>query len=154
MSDLTVKNNLQTFLEDAIPSVKDLRFQLNEVSESQVRAQAPLIANSNHMGTAFGGSLYSLLVLTCYSWLYSILNQRGLSCEIVIQTGSIQYIKPVTQTIETLCQKPENKKWDQFLSALEKRGKARLILSSFVFESDEAAVQLDGTFVVLLKKQI
>ena len=59
--------HLQDFLTEAIPSVKDLRFQLTEVSEACVKAQAPLIENSNHMGTAFGGSLYSILVLTCYS---------------------------------------------------------------------------------------
>lgn len=153
MDDLSIKNNLQTFLEEAIPSVKSLRFQLNEVSMDKVRAQAPLIANSNHMGTAFGGSLYSLLVLTCYSWLYSTLNQLGHSFEIVIQTGVIDYKSPVSQSIETLCPKPDGVKWKSFLSQLEKKGKARIVLEAFVGSSQQPAAQIQGTFVVFKSRE-
>lgn len=145
---LSTQNNLQNFLENAIPAVQDLKFQLTLVTTKEVRAQAPLSENSNHMGTAFGGSLYSLLVLTAYSWLYSALNRQGFDCKIVIQTGEIQYLAPVAQTIETVCRKPQEPEWDSFLNTLSRKSRARINLKSFVNgEIDPQAVLL-GAFVV------
>lgn len=152
-TDLSQLNHLQSFLEGSIPAVRDLRFQLDRVSESEVIARAPLIENSNHMGTAFGGSLYSILVLTSYSWLYSKVTQAGLPCQIVIQTGHIDYLKPVNRTIESRCSGPEKKEWERFLSVFEKKGRARLSLTSQVIVESDVAATLSGTFVVFRKEE-
>ncbi len=150
-SDLSQLNHLQNFLEDSIPAVRDLRFQLDKVSEAEVVARAPLIENSNHMGTAFGGSLYSILVLTSYSWLYSKVTQAGLSCQIVIQAGHMDYIKPVDRTIESQCLAPNESEWKHFLNTLEKKSRARLHLTSRVVSEEQVAATLLGTFVVFKK---
>ena len=150
-ADLSQRTHLQNFLEDSIPAVKELRFQLDQVNDCEVVAKAPLIENSNHMGTAFGGSLYSLLVLTSYSWLYSRVTKQGLPCRIVIQTGHIDYIQPVDRTIETRCQAPDENEWNRFLSVFEKKGRARLQLTSRVICDDDVAATLLGTFVVFKK---
>lgn len=152
--DLSQLNHLQGFLEASIPAVKDLRYQLEEVSDEKVAARAPLIENSNHMGTAFGGSLYSILVLTCYSWLYSKVTRSGLACRIVIQTGNINYLRPVDRTIESQCLAPNGAEWKKFLSVFEKKGRARLDLTSQVMVQGEPAAELVGTFVVFKQDAI
>lgn len=151
IKDLSQLNHLQNFLEDSIPAVKGLRFQLDQVSDQEVVAKAPLIENSNHMGTAFGGSLYSILVLTSYSWLYSKVTRDGIPCQIVIQTGTIDYLRPVDRTIESRCRAPQSKEWTRFLSVFDKKGRARLQLTSEVMAADGVAAALTGTFVVFKK---
>jgi thioesterase domain-containing protein len=149
--ELSKVNQMQNFLEGAIPPVKDLRFQIQSISSEEVVARAPLIENSNHMGTAFGGSLYSMLVLTSYTWLYAQLKDSHPDVEIVIQSGDIRYLKPVKKTIQTKCVAPPEESWQAFLQQLEKRGRARLTLTAAVLDGEMACVALDGQFVAFRK---
>lgn len=149
--ELAKVNQMQNFLEGAIPPVKDLRFQIQSISSEEVVAKAPLIENSNHMGTAFGGSLYSILVLTSYTWLYAQLKELRPDVEIVIQSGGIRYTKPVQKTIQSRCVAPPPEFWQGFLQQLEKRGRARLTLTATVLDGEMACVALDGQFVAFRK---
>ncbi len=40
--------------------------------DEPVVLRAPLAPNANHKGTAFGGSLYSLAVLTGWAWAHAL----------------------------------------------------------------------------------
>jgi thioesterase domain-containing protein len=145
--NLSEVNWLQSFLENSIPPVKDLRFQLQSISGERVEARAPLIENSNHMGTGFGGSLYSVLVLTAYSFLYAQLKEQKIDAEIVIQTATVEYKKPVTQTIVATCLAPSEIDWQKFIHQLQRRGRARLKLTATIGDGEMSAVRLDGVFV-------
>jgi Putative thioesterase (yiiD_Cterm) len=61
------------YLQDRIGREFTLAKHIGVVVESAdddaVVLRAPLGANANHQGTAFGGSLYALSVLTGWAWL-------------------------------------------------------------------------------------
>ncbi len=73
-------------------------FRLIEMSPVKSKAHLPLAGNTNHLGTQFGGSLFSAGALSCYSSLLGILLEGGISLDqalnIVITESSIRYLAP------------------------------------------------------------
>ena len=51
---------------------------VESADDAAVVLLAPLAPNANHQGTAFGGSLYSLSVLTGWAWLTRYLAARNI----------------------------------------------------------------------------
>jgi thioesterase domain-containing protein len=75
-----------------------LGIRVHACSGTYLALSAPLSLNTNVHGTAFAGSLYSLIVLTCYyaaqSWITS---QSDLKDYILVaKSATIQYQRPVT----------------------------------------------------------
>ena len=57
---------------------------------------APLAANRNHQGTAFGGSLNAIATLACWSALWLALRDAEQPGVVLIQDSAIRYLRPVT----------------------------------------------------------
>lgn len=75
-----------------------LGIRVHACSGNYLALSAPLSINTNVHGTSFAGSLYSVIVLTCYyatrSWL---LQQSELQDYILVaKSAKIQYLYPVT----------------------------------------------------------
>lgn len=139
----------QQYLEGHISQTKGLGFQLTSLSETEATSEAPLQGNDNHRGSAFGGSLYNILVLTGYSWLYGGLLNADPNIGLLIQTGQIDYLREVHQNLLGRCQAPAPQLVSQFMKTLRNKGKARIELSSEILcrESGDVLARLQGQFV-------
>ncbi|HKE45667.1 MAG TPA: YiiD C-terminal domain-containing protein, partial [Steroidobacteraceae bacterium] len=107
---------------------------------------APLAANSNHKGTAFGGSLFSLAVLAGWGLLALKLGERALDAELVIQESHVEYLAPVRGDFSARASLPDASEFERFVKMLERRGKARIRIAVLVTQGDTLAVKFDGTF--------
>lgn len=133
-----------------IPVTESMQMSVAQLSDKSVTLKAPLPANINHHQTAFGGSIYSLAVLSC--WVLVHHTVRSLNHEvdyIVIQNGNMEYLSPVTDDFFATC------KWEDslntFLKTLEKKKRARLSLNSEVLCKQKICAKFSGRFVVGLK---
>jgi len=110
---------------------------------------APLAENSNHKGTAFGGSLFSLAVLSGWGLLVLKLAERGVEADIVIQDSRMMYRRPVTGDFRARATLPPLEEFDRLLHMLERRGRGRLELGASIEQDGVVAVDFLGTFAVV-----
>jgi len=139
--------SLQEVLHAEIPITKAMGVCVVEESSSSLTLSAPLENNINHKCTAFGGSLYSISVLSGWGLLYLLMKERGLTGHIVIQESNIQYIKPVTDIITSTCTFNSSSHADKFVSMFQRKGIARIKLESRISDEFGTQVLFTGQFV-------
>jgi thioesterase domain-containing protein len=142
---------LQALLYKEIPITQHFHLSVGAYSEHLLRLDAPLAENVNHAGTAFGGSLSSLLTLAGWSMVWFLLREYQLPGEIIIQDSSCKYKYPVKRDFSAYCYRPDVEELSRFDKTLRLRGKARLELKAEIVESDQVAVSFMGRYVVLLE---
>src|SRR5271163_3344205 len=86
---------LQELIDRDILVAKHMGIVVEAADDAAIVLRAPLAPNANHKGTAFGGSLYSLAVLTGWAWMTRYLASRKLDAEAVIQESLMRFLKPV-----------------------------------------------------------
>ncbi|MGE8409760.1 MAG: YiiD C-terminal domain-containing protein [Pseudomonas sp.] len=142
---------LQDLLHQDIPLTRDMGLTVLDWQQQRLRLQLPLAANVNHKSTMFGGSLYCGAVLVGWGWLHMRLREAGIDDgHIVIQEGNISYPLPVTGAAIAVCEAPEEKVWQRFVSTYQRYGRARLSLHTRIFNEDTEtpAVEFDGQYVL------
>src|SRR5215211_9209195 len=88
-----------------MPITRALGVRVEEYDGRRLVLTAPLRDNVNHLGTAFGGSLHALAVLSGYGLLW--LELKETDCHIVIRESTIYYDRPVKGEIRAVCLRPE-----------------------------------------------
>src|SRR5450631_488184 len=109
---------LQERIDREIILAKPMGVIVEAADESTLILRAPLAPNANHKGTAFGGSLYSLAVLTGWAWLTRFLATRKLDAEAVIQESSMRFLKPVHGEMRACLEIPAATEVDKFQKML------------------------------------
>ena len=89
-SNMDWAERLQGFLDEHIPLTRAIQLRVASLDDSGLRLEAPLAPNVNDKGTAFGGSLASLLTLAGWGLLWTRCQQSGWNCDIVIHRGEIR----------------------------------------------------------------
>ena len=143
-----IKTKLNEVLHHEIPLSRDMGIQVVEYDGSCLTLQAPLDKNINHKMTAFGGSLYSIAVLSGWGLLYLLLQEKGLEGHIVIHESQVKYHQPVQgDLIATGCL---NKQADleRFTRIYRRSGKARISLRSEIYFGGVLAFEFNGQYVV------
>ena len=114
-----------------------------------VAIEAPVALNSNHLRTAFGGSINAVATLAAYGLLWLELDSPGV--HVVVAESSIRFLRPVRVMIRAICERPEFEAWQAFKREFESTGKARIKLRAKVVEADQTAAEFEGTFVARSK---
>lgn len=107
--------------------------------------EAPVALNSNHLRTAFGGSINAVATLAAYGLLWLELDDRAV--HVVVAESSIKFLRPVRTTIRAICRRPDPEEWKIFRAKFESSRKARINLQVNVVEAGETAAEFEGTFV-------
>lgn len=110
--------------------------------------EAPVALNSNHLRTAFGGSINAVATLAAYGFLWVELNDAA--AHVVVAESSIRFLRPVRQTIRATCLRPDAKNLAEFRDQFIETGKARITLRVKVTEASETAAEFEGRFVARL----
>lgn len=113
-----------------------------------IELRAPLAANVNHKGTAFGGSLNAIATLTCWSSLWLAMRETRIPGEIVIQDSSIKFVRPVTRDFHARSGPIDQAELEKLAAAVRKRGRGRITLGSEVFDAEGVTVTFSGRYVV------
>ncbi len=142
-------NDLRDYLYDQIPLARAIGIEIKEAGLDQIIITAPLEPNSNHMDTAFGGSLATILILACYSYLFNRLELEGFSAHVLIKDGHTQYLEPVREDLVAICTAPDNEVLSQFIKVFERRGKARIKLDAHIQSGLNRSCVFSGEFVAV-----
>lgn len=136
---------LETKLHTEIPLSQFMQVKVIHADEKKIELQCPLGPNHNHVGTAFGGSLATMMVLAAYCQLFKIINETG---HVLLKTSSMNYIYPVKETLRAICNAPTDEQVKKFKDSFAKKGKGRLTLTSQILLADgRIACEMTGEFV-------
>ena len=142
--------DLTAFLQEKIPLTRAMGVRVVE-SGARLVIEAPLAANVNHLGTAFGGSLHALPTLACYAALWTLLYEAGIDGHVVVKRSAANYRQPVKGPLRAVCLRPVPDAIAEFLADLRRNKKARMELTAIVEGEDgKPAVEFSGTFVALM----
>jgi thioesterase domain-containing protein len=143
---------LQELIDREIMLAKPMGIIVESADEAAMVLRAPLAPNANHKGTAFGGSLYSIAVLTGWAWMTRFLATRALDAEAVIQESSIRFIAPVHGEMRSSIEIPADAEIDRFQKMLERARRGRLRLQVNVHAGATLATVFDGLFAAAMRR--
>ena len=75
-----------------MPPTQAMALGFAGMDEETLRLAAPLSANVNDKGCAFGGSLTSLMTLAAWALMSMKLEQAGSRADIYVQDSSVRYL--------------------------------------------------------------
>ncbi len=143
-----MKQKLQNVLYTEIPLTREIGIKVEEYDDLSLTLSAPLKNNINHKCTAFGGSLYSLAVLTGWGLVYLVLKEHNLSGHIVIHKSNTRFIRPVASDFTASCSFKSPAQCESFLKMYRRKGIARVTLESQIMTDNKAGVIFTGSYVV------
>jgi thioesterase domain-containing protein len=144
---MSLVRQIQELLNSKIPITRAMGVRVEDYDGARLILSAPLAANVNHLGTAFGGSLNALAVLSGYGLLWLELQET--ECHIVIRDSAISYERPVRGELRAICVRPEADALAKFKQTFHEKGKARIALIATIEDQGITAVRFQGTFVAL-----
>src|SRR5690606_34973957 len=75
----------------AMPPARAMQLRIADGHADRLRLEAPLAANVNDKGSAFGGSLASLMTLAAWGLAVLRIEQAGLSAEVYVADSQVRY---------------------------------------------------------------
>jgi len=139
------------YIQQHIPITANLGVEITSFDSDKIIITAPLEANKNLHGTAFGGSQAAIGILTGWALIYLKLKQLGINNDLVIQKSEYDFKKPVTDDFTSTCAFPSTDELTLFIQTLKEKGKARISLTAEV-ESEKGICGVhQGLYVVFLK---
>ena len=142
---------LQNKLYNEIPLTKLMEIKIQDYNESELITTAPLSININDKGTAFGGSLSTITIISAWSLCWLISKELGFdSKNIVIIKNETSYRKPVTKDIICHTKKPLQKEIEILKQKLETKKSASIKIESNIIENGEICVEFEGYYVIKL----
>jgi thioesterase domain-containing protein len=143
---------LQQLIDREIMLAKPMGIIVESADETAVVLRAPLAPNANHKGTAFGGSLYSIAVLTGWAWITRFLATRRLDAEAVIQESSMRFLAPVHGEMRSSIEIPGDAEIDKFQRMLLRAARGRIRLQVNVHAGATLATVFDGLFAAAMRR--
>ena len=115
-----------------------------------LRFGAPLAANINDKGCAFGGSLSGLMTLAAWGWVTLRLQLEGRDAEVYVADSQVKYLAPLYEDLIAEAMPAAGEQWQQFLETLQRHGKARIAMQARVpMAAGGEATVFSGRFVAM-----
>ena len=134
----------------AMPPVAAMRIQVAAYDGLSLSLQAPLAANVNDKGCAFGGSLASVMTLAGWGLVNLKLREAGLDAEVYVADSHLRYLAPLYDDLHGQARLAEDKDWSAFLQSYRQRGRARIALTAWISAPDGSRVaEMGARFAAL-----
>lgn len=140
---------LTAYLHKEVPLTAAMQIRVVSCAPNSVEIAAPLDANINLHGTAFAGSLATLGLISGWTLLNAALRDAKIKAHLVAQKSECTFHAPGTQELRANASLPPAL-WSEFLSALNKKGRARITVVTEVRTGDTLAVTHTGTYAAKL----
>ncbi|WP_133478470.1 YiiD C-terminal domain-containing protein [Cognatilysobacter segetis] len=136
----------------SMPPVRALQLAIESFDGERLRLSAPLAANVNDKGCAFGGSLASLMTLACWGRVWLELDAAGLDCDIYVADSRIRYLAPLYDDLHAQAAPAPDARWDEFVAAIRAKGRGRIEMAARIDLPDgRPATTFDARFAAILR---
>lgn len=108
----------------AMPPVAALGLGPARIDGDWLLLSAPLAANVNDKGCAFGGSLVSLMTLAGWGLATLHLRRAGLRADVFVADSQVRYRAPLYGDLQARARATEGEDWAAFVQALRADGRA------------------------------
>ncbi|HSW15401.1 MAG TPA: YiiD C-terminal domain-containing protein [Solimonas sp.] len=136
------------YLYRSIPLTAALALRVQLLEADRVQVLAPLSANANHHGTAFGGSLATLAILSGWVLVQRALDEAGIEVRLMVQRSECDFLEPGDADLLAESRLPEAE-WPRFLQMLQKRGRARITIQTHIRIGAREVVRASGTYAAI-----
>lgn len=143
------KRALSQYLKTHIPITNALGIEVVEGSEESVILQAPLAPNINHRDSAFGGSISSILITACWSYLRILFDDEPEIPTIVVSRSGTDFLNPIRETLVAEVIIPEKSDLNHLLDMYQRFGKGRITLRAAIQSNGDLGAYFEGDFVVI-----
>lgn len=137
-------DDLEAYLHAHIPLTAAMCVRVVEAAESVVLS-APLDANVNHLGTAFGGSIATLAITAGWCWLKLQLSPET---QLVIKGCEMEYVSPIQGEFLAVCSGSREEGTD-LAKRLARKGKVKIKVHVDVMACGEVACRMRGSYVAI-----
>jgi thioesterase domain-containing protein len=145
VSEESALRQAEQFLHQQIPITRAMGVRVVANDKNGFVIEAPVALNSNHLRTAFGGSINAVATLAAYGLLWIELDDPAV--HVVVAESSIRFLRPVRETIRAICLHPPPDDLAAFRSQFAANGKARINLVVNVVEAGQTSAEFQGTFI-------
>jgi thioesterase domain-containing protein len=140
---------LEDKLHNEIPLTKFMDLKIIKYDEKELITTAPLDKNINDKGTAFGGSLATLTIISGWSICWLISQELNIdSKNIVVIKNEHSYRKPVTKELICHTYKPTKDEIENLKNKLLLKKSASIKINSQIIEDGEICVDFIGYYVI------
>lgn len=140
------KEYLQNRIVSEFALARHIGIVVESIDDHGVVLSAPLPPNANYKGTAFGGSLFSVAVLTGWAWVTRYLAVADLAADAVIQESTVRYLAPVQGMLRATLVAPSAHKVEKFKKMLQRAGRGRIRLNVHIYYGGRLATEFEGVF--------
>jgi thioesterase domain-containing protein len=146
------RDYLQNRISGEFMLARHIGIVVESADDAVVVLRAPLALNANFKGTAFGGSLYSLAVLTGWAWVTRYLAARGLPADTVIQESSTRFLAPVEGELRASAAAPSDVQIDKFRKMLQRAGRGRIRVRVEIHYDQTLATLFEGVYAAAVRQ--
>lgn len=139
--------SLQTLINEEIPPARAMGFTVDHYHANTLSMSAPLEANLNHHGTAFGGSQFSLAAVCGWALTVLTLRERGLATTVVVKSVQCDYLRPVTEELHAIA-RFDSEQIDGLLADLKEKQSARLVASADIVQGRQLASRFRAVYSI------
>lgn len=133
-----------------MPPVAAMQVRAVAFDGQVLRLHAPLAANVNDKGCAFGGSLSGLMTLAGWGLLTLKMESAGLPAEVYVADSHVRYLKPLYADLYGEARLDPDVDWEAFVRSFGERGRARAGVLATLRDPEGAVVaELSGRFAAL-----
>ena len=134
----------------AMPPVAAMQVRAVAYGDGALRLSAPLAANVNDKGCAFGGSMAGIMTLAGWGLLTLAIEDEGLAAEVYVADSHVRYLKPLYADLSAEARFEPGLDWPAFVRSLRERGRARAGLLATLRDPEGVAVaELTGRLAAL-----
>jgi thioesterase domain-containing protein len=144
---MSIARRIEELFYSVMPITRALGVAVESYDGMRLVLTAPLDRNINHLGTAFGGSLNTMAVLSGYGVLW--IELQDAECHLVIRESAISYERPVRGELRAICVRPKAEALAAFRERFNEKGRARITLDVTIEDEGAVAARFRGTFVAL-----
>ncbi len=140
-----MKNLLNT-----IPPAQALGIELTEWDGNRVELTAPLAKNLNDKGTAFAGSIDSMLDLAGWSAITLALRDADIEADVMIVRSRTEYTCAVRADMRAVTEIPADEK-ERVLRELNNAGRSRLALQCRLLSDAEECASMYAHYALIME---
>ena len=136
----------------AMPPVAALQLQPAELVGDALQLRAPLAANVNDKGCAFGGSLVSLMTLAGWGLVTLRLREAGLDADVFVADSQVRYRAPLYADLHASARLADGQDWDGIAERLRQQGRAPAMITMRVrLPGGGDAVRAEARYVAIAR---